>query len=691
MVALRRLFHAEKAPSTPVSGNRELSSTTQSPPRRTPNSRNSPALSENEHFQNIERQFEVMHDQLRTRPMSPASHAPPSRASSRRTTKNPRHVDLLDALFSSHRYQMQSAAVMSPITPYNEDVAERNMAPFLRARGGQSRNAYSRIISALYQEDVADRNIAQNRRRSRSLSRSPSPSRLDTSHSYQLEYQRHGGDVKARPRARTKDSQLVNSISQEALYSVPKSFRDQVVADSTDSTPSTPGLLRTQRSAPTVLSEQSSTSRGGSSRTDTHLGVPPAYKQGESWSNTPLPDSPTLPTITSVQRRPNDSRRQQDSRETSTPSPRLPSMSEVPKRPKYERKASSKKNVLDLSINTELAARGRPKKIVHRAIQPPTPSSHEMKQNPSIAEVMNSPLPVATPTPIPSPLPSSNQKVAEIMDMFRKAYASSQAISPHPTFETLQDAIIREINSHEAFQRVPVPEPGPPFTPSPFQHSFEKGPRARRTSGSISLKDGQLSKLIRKGSFKRHRRDSEARKSISTSIPANISLNAPNRRRHTDAPLPSPGFFETMEQPPSPPKEQLTYMDLILRSEKSNDTKRSKNTSKSNGSRPSSTAAPSVLHMRAQTSPSADDSPNSFSTNDSDSEIIHLPSIPSIPRVQIHGVDENNVTYVAENTSPRNAYRLMNWPRKSSHGQNLRNSFTRNEHQSPSGRSVESY
>ncbi|KAL2819114.1 hypothetical protein BJX63DRAFT_28054 [Aspergillus granulosus] len=688
MVTLRRLFHAEKVPSTPVSGDRELS--TLSPTARTANSRNSPAWSENEHFQNIERQFEVMHDQLKSRPMSPASHAPPSRASSRCTSKNPRHVDLLDALFSSHRYQIQSAAALSPITPYNEDVAERNMALFLRARGGRSRNAYTRIISSLYQEDVADRNIAQNTRKSRSLSRSPSRSRLATSHSYQLEYQRHGGEAKARPRARTKDSQLVNSISQEALYSVPKSFRDQVVADSTDSTPSPLGLLRMQRSAPTVLSERTSTSRGNASNTDAHLGVPPAHKQGETWSNTPLPDSPTLP-IAPVQRRPDNGCRQQDSLDPSTTSPGLPSTSGEPKRPKYERKGSSKKNVLDLSINTELAARGRPKKIVHRAIQPPTPSSHETRQNPSIAEVMNSPLPVATPAPIPSPLPSSNQKVDEIMDMFRKAYASSQAISPHPTFETLQDAIIREINSHEAFQRVPVPEPGPLFTPSSVRNSFEKPPHPQRLSGSISLKEGQLSKLIRKGSFRKHRRGSEARRSISTSIPSIVSQDAHHRRRHTDAPLPSLGIFEAMKQPPKSPEEQLTYMDLILCSEKSNNSRWNRGTSMSNGSRPSSTTTPSVLHMRAQTSPSADNSTTSLSTNDSDSEIIHLPSVSGIPRVQIHGVDENNVTYVAENTSPRNAYRLMSWPRKSSRGQNLRNSFSKNEQQNQSGWVVESY
>ncbi|KAL2862765.1 uncharacterized protein BJX67DRAFT_291418 [Aspergillus lucknowensis] len=684
MVALRRLFHAEKASSPPASGDQEFPR--QSPPGHT-HPRNSPALSETEHFQNIERQFEVMHDRLKARPTSPASHIPPSRASSRRTTKNPRHIDLLEALFSSHRYQVE-AGMVSPITPYNEDVAERNMAPFLRPRGGRNRNPYARIISALYQEDVADRNIAQNRRRSRSLSRGTGLFRLKSNQSYKLDYQRRGDVAQTQTHSSTESQLLVNSISQEALYSVPKSFRDQITADKIESRPSTGGLLRSQRSAPTVLSERTSAPQGRASRTDRNLGIPPAHKQGDAWSNTPLPDSPTLPIETSVKRSPNDRESQQDSPAASTPSsrpPRTPRDQALPISPRL----GSKKNVRDLSINTELAARGRPKKIVHRAIQPPTPSNHDMRQNPSIAEVMNSPLPVATPTP--SPLPSSNQKVAEIMDMFRKAYTSSQAITPHPTFETLQDAIIREINSHEAFQRVPVPEPGPPFTPSPSQGSFSKTPSPPKPSGSISLKDGQLSKLIRKSSFKKHRRGSEARKSISTTVPSNVLRDTPSRRRHTDAPPPSPGFFETMDQQPSPLRGPVTYMDLLLHSEKPSLSQGTRNTSLNNGSRAHPTAAPSVLQMRAHTSPSTEDSSTILSTDDSDSDIIHLPSVSGLPRVQIHGVDENNVTYIAENTTPRNAYRLMNWHRKSSRSYTLRNSFARGGHHSPNGRSVESY
>lgn len=664
MVALRRFFHAEKTPQAPASGDRE-------PLDRASNNTASPDLGENDHFQNIERQFEVLHDQLKARPEVP-SHNPLSRASSRLTSRTSRHVDLLDALFSSHRYHMQASHTMSPTTPYNEDVAERNMAPFLRQREGQDGGSYSRIISALYQEDVADRNMAQN-------TLLPGPARtLKTSQSYQLDFLRRGGKARGRSCSRSKDSQLVNSISQEAFYSVPKSVRDQAAAES-DEPISNEVPLRAQRSAPT-LSELTPTSEGGDSP---HLGVLPAHKQGDTWSNRPLPDSPTLPTINSI-----DSRRQQEPSDASAPSPRF---TKTAQRPSMAPRAGSKKNILDLSINTELAAKGRPKKISHKAIQPPTPGSLDAQKNPSIAEIMNSPLPV--PTPTSSPLPSSNKKVAEIMDMFRKAYTSTQEFSSHPTFETLQDAIIREINSHEAFQQLPVPEQGPPFTPSSSLESYEGATPPK----PIAMKEGQRRR--RKNSFKALRRTSEARKSISTTVPPNAprqepDVPFPSRRRHTDAPPPSPGFFDSLiPQHPTPNEDSVTYMDLILRTENP-DTKQKRNTTASNASGPSSTGTPSILHMRAQTSSSPDDSPHSVSNtntntnSDSDSEIIHLPSIP-VPQVKIHGVDDNNVAYTVENTTPRNAHRLMNWPRKSSRSYSLRSTFAKNR--TTSEQSVASY
>jgi hypothetical protein len=348
-------------------------------------------------------------------------------------------------------------------------------------------------------------------------------------------------------------------------------------------------------------------------------------------------------------------------------------------------RSGSKKNILDLSINTELAARGRPKKIAHKAIQPPTPNNHNATKNPSIAEIMKSPLPVATPTP--SPLPISNQKVAEIMDMFRKAYTSTQTLTPHPTFETLQDAIIREINSHEAFQRVPVAEQGAPFTPSPSQDSFESATPPK----PISLKEGQRRR--RKGSFIKPRRNSEARKSISTSDPSNASrrdLSVPSRRRHTDAPPPSPGFFDTLiPQHPNPSEEPVTYMDLLLRSKNSTEAngKRISTVGASGASHSSFNRKPSVLCMRAQTSPTSD-SPTGFHDSDSESDIIHLPSVRSIPQVKVHGV-ENNVADTAESTTPRKAYQLVNWPKRSSRGASSRSSLGKNR--TTSGQSVASY
>ncbi|KAL4817354.1 hypothetical protein BDW67DRAFT_160325 [Aspergillus spinulosporus] len=657
MVALRRLFHAEKTPSTPVPGDRE--SQTQSFRGRPPSSMTS-ALSVNEHFQNIERQFEVLHDQLKERPMSPASQVPASRASSRLAKRNPRHVDLLDALFSSHRYQMQSASTLSPITPFNEDVAERNMVTFLRQRNELKRRNYTRIISALYQEGVADRNMAQN-------TLFPAARQLTKSHSYGTDDRQQRDGARGCARSRSRESQLVNSISQEALYSVPKSVRDQVVAHSNDSETNGECPLRTQRSAP-ALSEQTPKSEDGISH---HLGVPPAHKQGDHWTNRPLPDSPTLPTTTPVNR----------GQQESSTSLRLPGDG----RPPMATRSGSKKNILDLSINTELAARGRPKKIAHKVIQPPTPSNNDATKNPSIAEIMNSPLPVATPTP--SPLSSSNQKVAEIMDMFRKAYTSTQALTPHPTFETLQDAIIREINSHEAFQRVPVPEQGTPFTPSPSQDSFESATPPK----PIVLKEGQRRR--RKGSFIKPRRNSEARKSISTSDPSSAprrDLNVPRRRRHTDAPPPSPGLFDTLiPQHPNPSEEPVTYMDLLLRSKNSTEPNgnRISTVSASGASQSSFSTRPSVLCMRAQTSPTSD-SPTGFHESDSDSDIIHLPSVSSIPQVKVHGV-ENNVANTAESTTPQKAYRLVNWPKRASRGAGSRSSPGKNR--TTSGQSVASY
>ncbi|PWY89001.1 hypothetical protein BO70DRAFT_158225 [Aspergillus heteromorphus CBS 117.55] len=680
MVALKRFFHADKASlAHPDDRDTRGSLGSDGDSLALPNVKTPQQMTGENRLRKTEENFEVQHNPIPTRPLSSRSQAPPSRASKRSPEKNPRHVDLLDALFSSHRYHIQCASTLSPITPYNEDIAERNMVPFLRGMVFKQK-VHSRPVSALYQEDVADRNIPGNKS---TLSRSASARTRTTPLRFQkLSSQRYEPKAKARdePHVSAKGTILARSTSPDSLAGSrlradvrPGSSRDIAFQRST---------LRSYTSAPDLLGEGNSAVHEADSGSGAYLGVPPAHKQGDKWSSRPLPDSPTLPLTM---------RGDDGANENRSPGPNIQSAS-------TSTRQGTKKNVRDLSINTKLAARGRPAmKISHCAIQPPTPGATEGKQTPSIAEIMNSPLPVGTPTST-SPLPQSSQKVAEMMDLFRQAYASTHVISPHPTFETLQDAIVREINSHEAFQRISFPSE-PSLTPSPAQESFDRTLHVplHPVSGPdrvVSAKEGQFLKQIRKSSFKKHQRDSDQRKSISTSVPSTAILDShtSSRRRHTDAPMPSLGLFnngsEKKQQAIDNPEEPVTYMDLVLRSEKNSNpalksapqqnsslvssmsTKPNPSNNKYNNSETSS-RAPSVLYMRAQASASRP----SFSADDSDEEIIQLPSV-GMPQLCIQGVDQNNVTFVTRNTSPRNAYRLMSWPRKSNANITLRNTIS---------------
>ncbi|GIJ89263.1 hypothetical protein Asppvi_008194 [Aspergillus pseudoviridinutans] len=703
MAILKRLFQAEKSSSADAADSDEARGPpTQAvnPLQRSLSLNTSRQLDADEHFQSIEKQFQELHAQMQARPLSSRSHTPSCRASSRFTPRNPRHVDLLDALFSSHRYQMQIVSALSPTTPFNEDIAERNMVRFLQGQP-RTKKAYTRIISALYQEDVADRNIAKNRTNKRTISRSASS--------------------RSQP-ASTPSGEVTQC--EAGRQSLPWANGGKVTPSSSrpgSSSSSQPRSLRAHRSTPNITAEctnasgeQSAPNGGG------YLDIPPAHKQGDQWSNTPLPDSPTLP-VPMTQGRKMGSSGEKGTLEVTirSPSTRSNDSSTSPR-------LNSKRNVRDLSINTELAARGKSTpRISHRAIQPPTPSNYDIKQNPSIAEVVNSPVSLLTPA-LMFPLPPSNQK-AEVMGMFKQAFNSpAGAISPHPTFETLQDAIVREINSHEAFRRVPVPETGPLFTPSPSQDTFDRDEisATRGLIRSFSTKERQFSKLISRGSLKKHRRGSE-RKSISTTAPATLFRRgsaSSRRRRHTDAPPPSPGFLDvkqdgTLDDNDQPRKqEQVTYMDILFRAQKSPPNSRGRRSpeavrgfgrTRSSGTLGScsfsdrSQPTPSVYYMRAQTCSSSSDGRNSFSADDSDEEIIQLPSTAT-SRIQIQAVDDNNVTYMMENTTPRNAYRLMNWPHGTHRALSSRGSSVmsanksahnspRHEHLIRSTRSVESY
>ena len=705
MVALKRLFHVEKGPSLPstepgdqdngsrcptmTDGQSAASSvgSYQSPPDLTV----SQSVDVDQDTQNVEKRSGKSHDYLQARPLTSYSQAP-SRTSSRLTGQAPRHIDLLDALFTSHRYQIESAKTLSPTTPYNEDIAERNMTKFLR--GQSNAKVYSRLVSALFQEDVASRNIDKGCKSGRSFPRLNRRAPVDAH-----DISRSPSNPQSRKRNANGHSDLRRKDRlmprEESSRSVSHSVTDEPDAVAREQWKRCNHYLRPQMSEPN-LSTESEVSETPVQNPVGHLGVPPAYKAGNRLSKSPMPDSPTIPIPPRRDRGANESK----------PSPKSPpgrtsSLNTTTAAPSGSPGSTPRRNIRDLSINTDLAARRKPaSRIAHRAIQPPTPSSLDPRQNPSIAEVMNSPLPAASPI-TPSPLPVSNERLAEMMNMFKQVNASTQTINSHATFETLQDAIIREVNSHEAFRRVPVPERGPPFTPSPTQNSFARSSDISSVSKpvlsrSVSAKEGgQLSKLIKPGSFtKGHKRNPESRKSLSSVLPKGsdkllrFTPGSTRRRRHTDAPIPSSGFFDAdgskQQATPSKQDAQVTYMDVLMRSTNTNQSTppfpiptrtsnlesrnlpRSQSAISLSTTRKVSDRTPSVYCLRAQTS--THDRPRNHlygHVEDSDDEVVHLPSCSvETPRVQVHGIDKNNVQYVVNNSTPRDAYRLMNWPQK---------------------------
>ncbi|PYH43996.1 uncharacterized protein BP01DRAFT_299772 [Aspergillus saccharolyticus JOP 1030-1] len=657
MASLKRFFHAEKhAEKSPALNQDGRGNRT----RTSANVYHSAAA------------FEATTTQVisELRPSSPYSRPTSSHRSSQLPDKIPRHVDLLDALFTSHRYHIQCPTSLSPITPYNEDIAERNMAFFLKGTF-LPKVVFPRPIS--YQGDVARNRTG---RSGRSLTRSAS-TRSHSAHGLPLRSTvQSENSTKHWPRLRAREGR-VKATTPEGFANTECSPRDDRPKSSNEMSFQR-SCLRSQRSAPDLAGERPRTSDTEPPTPDNgYLGVPPAHKQGNRWSNTPLPDSPTIPlSISHDQTLSDEDSAQGVCGSTSKSSDQCHSASS---------RRHSKKNVRDLSINIELAARRNPNtRATHRAMQPPTPKTAESTQHPSIAEFMNSPLPVGSPTAV-SPLPPATEKVAEIMDMFRQAYTSPPVVTLHPTLETLQDAIVREINSHDAFKRLTFSETEGSATPSPSQESFDRGfsvplyPKLGSERGPASAKEGQLLKLIRKSSFRRHKRNSEQCRSISTSVPSTTAKfqtpeGVASRRRHTDAPLPSNQVLDKADANEENTEEELempmTYMDLLLHSESEtrasssaiNPSKKEVSSRLSAGiateehCRPS----PSILYMRAQGSDSLQGSRSSFSDDESDEEIIQLPSLET-PEVRIQGVDYDSAG--AGSPVHKSPNRVLGWPR----------------------------
>ncbi|KAJ6113542.1 hypothetical protein N7523_006859 [Penicillium sp. IBT 18751x] len=700
MVALKKLFLQERASTRPAtsigSGDNESDepyfssaeaqnnltarhlSATPASPLPSPGLKGSQSMDVNHHFEQLDQQFEDLHHHFAetARPQSSQSLSPfVSQHFAIPKVQNSRHIDLLDALSTSEKNRQDSNRPVAspPSSPYNEDVAERNMTRFLRIQYRSGLTA-SRILSALYQEDVADRNIAKygGTRSSSSLSSRSSPPAPDGARSVSRTGSRRRGPGKRFP--------VKPSWTSEGDLRT-RSATPDAMANASSRLSHISKLIRQQRSAPSLSPEEAAAApepedaEPDTPRANQRLGVPPAYKQGKRWSTTPLPDSPTLPmpigdgdsnngsrSVTPVGKPPATTAR------TSSLTPRSASPAQVSG-------LRSRKNVRDLSINTKLAAAGRPK-IAHRAIQPPTPSNNDMKRAPSIAEVMNSPLPTSSPVPLSPDNPSPRFKASEMMDLFNKAYMSTQAISSHPTYETLQDAIVREINSHEAFRNVPVPVAGPPFTPTATQGSFDPMNIGLNRSASV----GSISRLMRKGSFKKHKRNSEFRRSISSSI----LRRGPGQRRHTDAPPPTPGFLADIDREEDGTRpntgEELTYMDVLIRAGNGKPSTSHSKTPSASTSRKRDSASTSNMSTLArstteisttttgivycmQAHSSSNDSQDEH--EDSDDEIIQLPSVSvSPPRVQIEGVDENNVHYLIDSSTPIDAEKLINWPQR---------------------------
>ncbi|KKA25657.1 hypothetical protein T310_0297 [Rasamsonia emersonii CBS 393.64] len=504
-----------------------------------PDLKHAARLDANHHFLGIERQFERLHEQFRSRPLSSISQLRYN-STDAWTTRAPRHVDVIEALFSSHRYRMPSKS-LSPTTPYNEDVADRNLqSPPHRT---PERNAYSRIVSQIYQEDVADRNIAKSisnaSLRSSQSSQKAWKSQPVTGHVPGSESMRRG------QRNRELHGTPRTSSSFENLHHTSQSPEDNVGTRSLSRTETT---LRPQVSAPNLSGDRGfrrslvTSASGGS-------------------DNSAGNESTDRPEMVHVSPSPGDEQAaKEDAKRTQTRDSARLSPDDTGRdasRPDSSRPASRRK-ARDLSINVELASSQKPAiKIEHCEAQPQISDHPSIAQNASIAEIVNSPLPAASPSPLtPPPQQSPSYNVEEIMNMFKQAYISTQATSPNPTFETLQDAIIREINSHDAFRRVPVPDQGPPFTPPASQEGFEEEilqppPGPSRSARNSAERESQFSKLIRKAPSIRRRG-----KSLSSTnnnpksqdkTPKRENQSSRAKRRHTYAQPPSADWIRTFQ------------------------------------------------------------------------------------------------------------------------------------------------
>ncbi|KAL1972827.1 hypothetical protein VTN31DRAFT_6369 [Thermomyces dupontii] len=484
------------------------------------------------HFVGIEKQFEQLHDKLHTGSLSSLSQL---RYKSSSSPQHPRHVDVVEALFSFHRYRV--GARFSPTTPFNEDVADRN----LRAQATNKpnpQNRYSQLMSAIYQEDVADRNIAKSRNRYGPSQPVERVKGRKNSRSNSMRRRRRGSSL---------DSSSASAGRCRTSHDSPQNYDDSPSRLSPDAQMT----LRPLASAPDLYSPSIS-----------EFPMPPSSppatsQQRQLKASRPSPEDANSQVNGRADRKPGEEQSQTTDRaekNTTSQSSSLPAK-------RRTTRSGSKKNVLDLSINTEIASARKPAIQIERGTSPTkllTPRSitpRSIEKNASIAEIVNSPLPAPSPSLL-TPRRSPGINFEDIMGMFKQACQSTKTGQESPAFETLQDTIVREINSHDAFRRVPVPDRGPPFTPPVSEDSFEDpvlmpppGPPRIRRDSLDKDKESQFSKLIRKRSLgrKKSKNTSSTTDAALKSTEASSRANAGTRRRHTYAQPPSAEWLHSVQ------------------------------------------------------------------------------------------------------------------------------------------------
>ncbi|DAA76925.1 TPA_exp: Uncharacterized protein A8136_7154 [Trichophyton benhamiae CBS 112371] len=408
----------------------------------------------------FEKQFEDLHEQLESRP--PQRRSCLGHMSSPRRTK--RHVDVLEAIFSKQSLYHAPTVVPLTTTSYNEDIAERNLAG-----GGQEHGScpsrYSHVISAIYQEDVADRNMVPF---SPPILISPPPG----------EEQVAGNNQKRAVARRVKKSQRESDSSLcEETAALRTIASDQDI-----------------RRHPSCSSNRNELSSGKKLRADMDENNPlRSRKSAPNFSVHPAEDEEQNPNEASTARKklPQARRTQGTSQaeqgcEQTIERPLSKSSNDDPKaakestsKPESQENSSSpehsssnrllspnsarrrvKRNVRDLSINTQLAAPGKKfAKISKKSPLRPVPVSPCREPSSTLDEIVNSPIALTSPIN-PSPR-LTGFTASEMLNLFKQAYASSQTNAARPTFESLQDAIIREINSHDAFSHLNPQSPSP--------------------------------------------------------------------------------------------------------------------------------------------------------------------------------------------------------------------------------------